>query len=94
MSGMNRHRGLSFHLENLAAWVLAVLWMLPLIYAFWSAFHPPPLFYRQLSLRQTVLARIHSFCAAFKMKLLTSVHADFTKISLYWPILSQAVDLE
>ena len=29
MSGMNRHRGLSFHLENLAAWVLAVLWMLP-----------------------------------------------------------------
>ena len=41
MSGMNRHRGLSFHLENLAAWVLAVLWMLPLIYAFWSAFHPP-----------------------------------------------------
>lgn len=41
MSGMNRHRGLSFHLENLAAWTLAVLWMLPLIYAFWSAFHPP-----------------------------------------------------
>jgi sn-glycerol 3-phosphate transport system permease protein len=41
MSGMNRHKGFSFHLESAAAWALAVLWMLPLIYAFWSAFHPP-----------------------------------------------------
>ncbi len=24
-----------------AAWLLAVIWLLPLIYAFWSAFHPP-----------------------------------------------------
>ena len=38
---MNRHKGFSFHLESAAAWALAVLWMLPLIYAFWSAFHPP-----------------------------------------------------
>ena len=28
-------------LETLGAWVLGVLWVLPLVYAFWSAFHPP-----------------------------------------------------
>ncbi len=28
-------------LEVGAAWLLAFLWLLPLIYAFWSAFHPP-----------------------------------------------------
>jgi sn-glycerol 3-phosphate transport system permease protein len=28
-------------LEVLAAWFLAILWVLPLLYAFWSAFHPP-----------------------------------------------------
>ena len=27
-------------LENVAAWLLAILWLSPLIYAFWSAFHP------------------------------------------------------
>ncbi len=27
--------------ETAAAWLLAVLWLAPLIYAFWSAFHPP-----------------------------------------------------
>ena len=27
-------------LEIAGAWVLAVLWVLPLLYAFWSAFHP------------------------------------------------------
>ena len=27
-------------LENVAAWLLAILWFSPLIYAFWSAFHP------------------------------------------------------
>ncbi len=41
MSGLNRQSGLSFHLESFAAWLLAFIWMLPLIYAFWSAFHPP-----------------------------------------------------
>jgi len=34
------HR-LSDHVETGAAWLLAFLWLLPLIYAFWSAFHPP-----------------------------------------------------
>ena len=28
-------------LEVTAAWLLAILWVLPLLYAFWSAFHPP-----------------------------------------------------
>ncbi|NMM78239.1 ABC transporter permease [Acidovorax sp. SRB_14] len=27
-------------LDTLAAWVLAILWILPLAYAFWTAFHP------------------------------------------------------
>lgn len=34
-----RH-GLGDRLETGAAWLLAFLWLLPLIYAFWSAFHP------------------------------------------------------
>ena len=28
-------------LETLGAWVLGILWILPLVYAFWTAFHPP-----------------------------------------------------
>lgn len=28
-------------LEIVAAWLLAVLWLSPLLYAFWAAFHPP-----------------------------------------------------
>ena len=27
-------------LETGAAWLLAVLWISPLVYAFWAAFHP------------------------------------------------------
>lgn len=27
-------------LETLAAWLLAVIWIFPLLYAFWAAFHP------------------------------------------------------
>ena len=34
------HHGLAHWLEVFAAWVLALLWILPLLYAFWSAFHP------------------------------------------------------
>lgn len=41
MSTMIKNRGFVFHLETAAAWLLAFLWLLPLIYAFWSAFHPP-----------------------------------------------------
>jgi sn-glycerol 3-phosphate transport system permease protein len=28
------------HLETAAAWLLAILWLSPLLYAFWAAFHP------------------------------------------------------
>ena len=33
--------GVGRWLETFAAWLLGVLWVLPLLYAFWSAFHPP-----------------------------------------------------
>lgn len=39
MNGESNH-GLAHWLEVSAAWVLALLWILPLLYAFWSAFHP------------------------------------------------------
>ena len=29
------------NLEKGAAWILAILWLSPLLYAFWAAFHPP-----------------------------------------------------
>lgn len=35
-----RRRSPADWLEAVAAWLLAFLWLLPLIYAFWSAFHP------------------------------------------------------
>ena len=28
-------------LETAAAWLLALLWLSPLVYAFWASFHPP-----------------------------------------------------
>ena len=34
-------RGLPRALETAAAWLLGILWVLPLAYAFWTAFHPP-----------------------------------------------------
>ncbi len=33
-------RGVTRALETAAAWVLGLLWVLPLLYAFWTAFHP------------------------------------------------------
>jgi sn-glycerol 3-phosphate transport system permease protein len=33
-------RGPAVALETLGAWVLALLWILPLLYALWTAFHP------------------------------------------------------
>jgi len=35
-----KRRSLSDWLDTLAAWVLALLWIAPLLYAFWAAFHP------------------------------------------------------
>ncbi len=40
MSAVFAPRGFTHALESLAAWVLGVLWVLPLAYAFWTAFHP------------------------------------------------------
>ncbi len=34
------HRRLRGSLETVAAWLLAILWVSPLLYAFWAAFHP------------------------------------------------------
>jgi sn-glycerol 3-phosphate transport system permease protein len=34
-------RGLWLGLETVAAWLFAFLWILPLLYAVWTAFHPP-----------------------------------------------------
>jgi sn-glycerol 3-phosphate transport system permease protein len=33
--------GAGRYLETVAAWLLGLLWILPLLYAFWTAFHPP-----------------------------------------------------
>jgi sn-glycerol 3-phosphate transport system permease protein len=40
MSGHGK-RGVTDWLETGAAWLLALLWLSPLAYAFWAAFHPP-----------------------------------------------------
>ena len=40
---MSRHyepRGAALAVETVAAWALGLLWILPLIYAVWTAFHP------------------------------------------------------
>jgi sn-glycerol 3-phosphate transport system permease protein len=34
-------RGFGHWLETAGAWTLGVLWAFPLLYAFWTAFHPP-----------------------------------------------------
>jgi sn-glycerol 3-phosphate transport system permease protein len=45
MSALATHvyepRGASLALETFAAWLLGLLWVLPLLYAFWTAFHAP-----------------------------------------------------
>ena len=41
MSGIPRPRDWTTALETGGAWLLAFIWMLPLLYACWSAFHPP-----------------------------------------------------
>jgi sn-glycerol 3-phosphate transport system permease protein len=33
-------RGITLGLETAGAWLLGVFWVLPLLYAFWTAFHP------------------------------------------------------
>jgi len=45
MSGTSRmageRLGVDVALETAAAWLLGIVWVLPLAYAFWTAFHPP-----------------------------------------------------
>ena len=38
--GVYAPHGIARALETLGAWVLGMLWVLPLVYAFWTAFHP------------------------------------------------------
>jgi sn-glycerol 3-phosphate transport system permease protein len=33
-------RGVTYGVETVAAWLLGAFWVLPLVYAFWTAFHP------------------------------------------------------
>jgi sn-glycerol 3-phosphate transport system permease protein len=40
MSDVYRTHGAARGLETTAAWMLGALWLLPLLYAFWAAFHP------------------------------------------------------
>ena len=40
MNGAAAPRGVGHALETLGAWLLGVLWALPLAYAVWTAFHP------------------------------------------------------
>ena len=40
MSRAYELRGVPLALETIGAWVLALLWILPLAYALWTAFHP------------------------------------------------------
>src|SRR4029079_18658556 len=39
-------RGAPLALETLGAWLLALLWVVPLAYALWTAFHPAAYFAR------------------------------------------------
>ena len=40
MTSVYDQRGVTHALETAAAWLLGLLWVLPLLYAFWTAFHP------------------------------------------------------
>ena len=40
MTHVHDSRGILHGLETVGAWALGVLWVLPLVYAFWTAFHP------------------------------------------------------
>ena len=40
MSALERSSGIAHWLETAAAWLLGFVWALPVLYAFWTAFHP------------------------------------------------------
>ena len=41
IDGPYQPRGLGLALETVAAWALAIFWIMPLLYAVWAAFHAP-----------------------------------------------------
>lgn len=41
IDGPYQPRGLGLALESVAAWALALFWIMPLLYAVWAAFHAP-----------------------------------------------------
>ena len=41
MSAVSKRLTLGHVLDTAAAWALGILWLLPLVYAIWTAFHPP-----------------------------------------------------
>ncbi|WP_407048672.1 carbohydrate ABC transporter permease [Methyloraptor flagellatus] len=41
MSAASKRLSLGHVLDTAAAWALGILWLLPLVYAVWTAFHPP-----------------------------------------------------
>ena len=41
MNALHQDGGFGHALETMAAWVLGLLWIAPLAYAFWTAFHAP-----------------------------------------------------
>ena len=51
MNATHQYDRFTHALETLGAWALALLWVAPLVYAFWTAFHPP-----EFSTRFTVSA--------------------------------------
>ena len=40
-SGQYQPKGAGLAVETVAAWTLALIWIAPLVYAVWAAFHPP-----------------------------------------------------
>ena len=70
MSAIRHHviyepRGPARVIESAAAWLLAILWLLPLLYALWTAFHPPEFSARFAPLAPLTLENfVHAWSAA------------------------------
>jgi sn-glycerol 3-phosphate transport system permease protein len=63
MIAAERSRPIALTLETAGAWLLGLIWMLPLVYAIWTAFHP-----QEFSARFALLAplTLENFEAAWK----------------------------
>ena len=49
-------------LETAAAWLLGVLWVLPLVYALWTAFHAPEYHAHEIPFADSVSPIVFSVC--------------------------------